>query len=466
MFQPCHKSSFWTRQWSFTTLERLQKGDTTMVNPARLDRIRLVTVLTLSLVFFSALRCAAVSPPPQITIVFRYDDYSSRSATDLERHLIATFQKHGVCCTFGIIPFVKAVNYLDVQPQAGIPLTTAKAEMARNAIKAGAMDAAQHGYSHQTLQSQPGGWHTSYAGLDYDSQLYKIKTGKVFLDEMLHTKIITFIPPFNSYDPNTLKALENLDFQCLSANLSGETATTTSLRILPATCTLAQIREVIHYAREIIDYHPMICVLFHQYDFIGTEHTIEAEKVVHKISLQEFDDLVSWITSQNDLRVRSISQLLADNVDLSMERFRNNKYYLELFHLKPAWWPPHYGIYLPDAIAYNLSPIHIFTDISALRIKNILYLCSFYLLLLLIVFIATYLLSLLAFTLSGKLDKICKVLSSIIGCGLILYLILGERIEYQKIRLMVSALGVSLGAWSACYKRKKSLEPRGSKDSP
>ena len=149
-----------------------------------------------------------------------------------------------------------------------------------------------------------------------------------------------------------------------------------------------------------------------------------------------------------------------------MERFRNNKYYLELFHLKPTWWPPHYGIYLPAAIAYNLSPSHIFTNISALRMKNILYLCSFYLLLLLIIFIATYLLSLIVFTLSGKLDKICKLLSLIIGCALIVYLLLGKRIEYQKIRLMVGALGVSLGVWSACYKRKKSLEPQGSKDLP
>ena len=148
-----------------------------MVNPTMLNRIRMVTVLTLALVVFSALRCGAVSTP-QITIVFRYDDYSSRSATDLERHIIAAFQKHGVCCTFGIIPFVKAENYLDVQPQAGMPLALAKAEMARNAIKAGAMDPAQHGYSHQTLQSQPGGWHTSYAGLDYDSQLYKIRNGE------------------------------------------------------------------------------------------------------------------------------------------------------------------------------------------------------------------------------------------------------------------------------------------------
>jgi hypothetical protein len=320
------------------------------------------------------------------------------------------------------------------------------------------MDPAQHGYSHQTLQSQPGGWHTSYAGLDYDSQLYKIRTGKVFLDGILHTKINTFIPPFNSYDTNTLRVLEKLDFQCISANLSGETATTTTLKILPATCTLAQIRQVIHYAREVIDYHPMICVLLHQNEFVGVENTNAQGKIAPKISLQEFGELLSWITSQNDLRIRSISQLLGENVDLSMERFRNNQYYLELFHLKPTWWPPHYGIYLPNSVANDLRFSHIFTNISALRIKNILYIGSFYLLLLFIVFLATYLLSLIGFRLSGKRDKICKFLSIIIVCALIVYLFFAQRIEYHKIRLLVGALGISLGVWVACN-RKKSLEP-------
>jgi hypothetical protein len=283
---------------------------------------------------------------------------------------------------------------------------------------------------------------------------------------MLHTKITTFIPPFNSYDSNTLRVLEVLDFQCLSANLSGETVPSTMLNILPATCTLAQIRQVIHYAREIIDYHPMICVLFHQNDFTGIENAVEDEKIAPKISWREFSDLLSWITSQNDLRVRSISQLLEEKVDLSMERFRNNQHYLELFQLKPAWWPPHYGIYLPAAIAYNLRPSHIFTKISTLRMRNILYLGSFYLLLLLIAFTVTYLLSLIAFSLSGRLLKICRFLSLIMVCALIFSMLSGESMEYHQIRLMVGALGVSLGIWSACSKRRKSLEPQGSEDLP
>jgi len=74
------------------------------------------------------------------------------------------------------------------------------------------------------------------------------------------------------------------------------------------------------------------------------------------------------------------------------------------------------------------------------------------------------LLSLIAFTLPGKLDKICKFFSLIIGCALIFSMISGKNIEYHKIRLMVGALGVSLGVWSSCCKRKKSLEPQGSKD--
>jgi len=431
-----------------------------------LNRLGMFTIFTFALVILSALPSGAVSSPPQITIVFRYDDYSSRSAPHLERHLIATFQKHRVCGTFGIIPFVKAVNYLEVKPQEGIPLTPAKAEMARDAIKAGAMDPAQHGYSHQTLQSKPGGWHTSYMGLDYDSQLYKIRTGKAFLDEILHTKIATFIPPFNSYDANTIRALEKLDFQCLSADLYGETAPRATLQILPATCTLAQLRRVVHQARNVIAYHPIICVMFHQYDFIDIENTVEAEKNIHKISLKEFDALLSWITLQNDIRVKSISQLLRENIDLSMERFFNNKYYLGLVHVKPSWWPPHYGFYLPAAMAYNIGPQNIFTNVTVLGLKNLLYVGSFYLLLLITGFIAAYLSSLMVFALSGKLDKICRFLSLIIGCALIFYLIFAESVEYKKIRLLVGALGISLGVWWACGKRKKSLKPLGSKDLP
>jgi hypothetical protein len=350
---------------------------------------------------------------------------------------------------------VKAVNYLDASPQAGIPLTPAKAEMARQAMAAGAMDAAQHGYSHQR-QSYGRDWYTEYEGLDYDSQLEKIEKGKVFLEKILDTKITIFVPPYNSYDANTLNVLERLNFHCLSASLRGQTTPSTSLKLLPETCTLAQLRDVIRNARKIADYYPIICVMFHQYDFIGIDDTPEAEKIHYKTSLNEFKNLLSWIASQNDMRIKSIHQLLQENVDLSMQRFINNKYYLGLAHLKPAWWPPHYGFYLPADTAYNIRGRNIFSYMSIIRIKNLIYLSLFYLIILISVFLTTYLLNLVVFSLTRIFDKLFKYFSLILACSLVLYMIFATKIEYKKIEIMTGALGVSLAVWLSCLRWKKS----------
>lgn len=420
-----------------------------------MHRIVMVISSILAVLVWSAGRGNATISPPRVTIVFRYDDYSSRSNTDLEEKILQAFSRYKACCTFSIIPFVKAVDYLDINPQEVIPLTAAKAEIARKAMAAGAMDAAQHGYSHQR-QSYSHGWYTEYEGLDYDSQLHKIRIGKVFLEKILGANIITFVPPYNSYDANTLKILEKLNFRCLSASVRGQTVPFTSLKILPETCTLAQLRDVIGYARKIVDYHPIICVMFHQYDFIGIDDTKEAEKNNYKTSFDEFNQLLSWITSQEDIRVRSISQLLQENVDLSMERFIHNQYYLQLFHLKPAWWPPHYGFYISAESAFNLSFRNIFLNLTGLRIINIMYVGSFYLIILILILIITYLLTLISFSLSMIIDKIFKYLSLIIVCSLSFYIIFAAKIEYKKIEILMGALGVSLGIWLACLRWKKS----------
>ena len=208
------------------------------------------------------------------------------------------------------------------------------------------------------------------------------------------------------------------------------------------------------------DYHPIICVMFHQYDFIGIDDAKEAESIKHKTTLDEFKQLLAWIASQQDIRVRSIHQLLQENVDLSMERFINNKYYLQLFHLKPVWWPPHYRLYLPAEVAFNLRFRNIILNLNVLRIINILYVGSFYLIILILTLIITYLLNSILFVLSMINDKIFKYLSLIILCSLSFSILFAAHLEYQKIEILTGALGVSLGIWLACWRRKKSPRRR------
>jgi peptidoglycan/xylan/chitin deacetylase (PgdA/CDA1 family) len=153
-------------------------------------------------------------------------------------------------------------------------------------MKAGAMDPAQHGYSHQTLQTK--GWHTEFATLDYDTQMDEIKRGQVFLEQILGTSITTFIPPYNAYDAITIEVLEKLGFKCLSANIYGPTVLSTSLKILPGTCSLDNLRKSIKYARRIVDYDPIICVVFHQYAFTDIGMVTEEEDIDYKISYNGF----------------------------------------------------------------------------------------------------------------------------------------------------------------------------------
>lgn len=422
------------------------------------DSLWKITVLFLAVIVILSLFCKnseATKPPHYITVVFRYDDYCSRTDTELEKKIIADFKKHNVCCTFGIIPFVKAKSYLEFEAQEVIPLTPEKIALAKEAIKAGAMDAAQHGYSHQTLQTK--GWHTEFQTLDYETQMDKIKRGKVFLEKALETPITTFIPPYNAYDAITIEVLEKLNFQCLSAGMNGELVPSTSLKILPVTCNLTNLQETIEYARKSVEYDPVICVVFHQYAFTDVETVTEEEDNSEKMSYDKFSKLLAWVASQKDIRVLSIDQLIKTNVDLSMERFANNKYYLQLVHLKPAWWPPHYGIYLPSKTASYISLRNLLQSFNIPRMYNMLFIASFYYLILVSVFLITYTVGSIAFAVSGKIDKICKYFSIIMLCVLTSYIVFSSKIHYKNLEIMVGLWGLGLGGWILFYKRRKRL---------
>ncbi len=117
----------------------------------------------------------------QIVVVFRYDDYSSRSNTDMEQGLIDAFRRHGFSCIFGVIPYVCAGDGHDRRPQNVIALTENKAKILRDGIKTGTVEVALHGYSHQNISLI--NVYTEFAGLTYDKQLEKIHAGKNYLEK-------------------------------------------------------------------------------------------------------------------------------------------------------------------------------------------------------------------------------------------------------------------------------------------
>lgn len=256
-----------------------------------------------------------------ITVAFRYDDYSRFSDTDLEVKLIMAFQRYNIPCTFGVIPYVSGNPEVPgPDPQKVYPLTLEKASILKDAIKPGTLEVALHGYSHRTIRIKAADTdYTEFSGLDYDSQLKKISKGKSLLEKMLGIRITTFIPPWNTYDVNTIRVLEELGFKTISADNAGVTKESSQLKFLPFTRDILNLKDAVESARKISDVQPVIVVLFHAFDFI------EIGREEGKLTYQGFVELLAWIKSQKDIHARIIGE------DVHSSRFVN--YYQIVFLL-------------------------------------------------------------------------------------------------------------------------------------
>lgn len=235
-----------------------------------------------------------------ITVVFRYDDYSSVSSTDTERKIIEAFRSNGAALTFSVIPFV-ADDVHDPGPRELLPLNATKIDLLQTAIRDGTVDVAQHGYSHKTRQAVT---MTEFCGLDCASQADQIAKGKAFLEAAFNVPITTFVPPWNSYDANTLRALAELGFSTISAGGMREENEPSALHFLPFTTSFRNAKKAVENARKAPDAQALLVVLFHSYDFCDVEpkHRGCTEK--------EFSDLVGWLQSQEDVRLLSLGQVV------------------------------------------------------------------------------------------------------------------------------------------------------------
>lgn len=265
--------------------------------------------------------------------MFRYDDYSSRSDPDVERQLFSAFEETGLSCTVGIVPYATPVDE-DPSPQTRTPLTPDKVDVLERALRAGVVDIAQHGWSHQTVLSrEQGGW-TEFAGLGLDVQVERIAEGKRLLEQALGVVVRIFIPPWNSYDSNTCRALEELSFECISAGRYGTISESSHLRFLPSTCSLSDLPRAVQWARKGRAERSVIVALLHPAD-------IRKEGP----GCPDLSSLLLWLRAQGDVQVRTIGQTidLAHGLDALQYRryFRPlSRRLLPSFVFKPLLYYP------------------------------------------------------------------------------------------------------------------------------
>lgn len=400
--------------------------------------MKVFILILLVIIFFLPVQSEGSSKEKQIIIVFRYDDYSSISSTELEIRLIATFQKYKIPCTFGVVPFTVA-NHLNTSPQNVFPLSQPKAMILRNAMKDGTLEIAQHGYSHQTVSEK--GIYSEFYGLNYDSQLQKIEKGKKFLEEILHTEISTFIPPFNSYDLNTVRVLEKLGFKCISSSIDGDATEFSRIHFLPKTCSLLQLQNAIKAARMIRDPQPIIAVLFHEYDFL------EIDKARGTFTYQEFLDVLNWLTSQKDVHVMTVRQ--ANNIasDLSAKRFLMNYATKSSLRFIPPFLRNsvlnYSGLYFSSSDSLEIRAKH--------RILTLLFYCMIFFISIAICFYIGFFM----FPKQGYLISVFRygVLSLLVFFSI--YTFQDLNIEYKGAMVITILLGAYIGIWGSFFIMRK-----------
>jgi peptidoglycan/xylan/chitin deacetylase (PgdA/CDA1 family) len=258
--------------------------------------------------------CTRGHEKKQITVIIRLDDYSSLGSTELELKIFDVFRNNGAALTIGVIPFVSKSVY-DPFNLNFVPLSPEKRDILQAEVRNGVVDVALHGYSHQQARAER---RTEFSGLEYSLQVEKLGKGKKYIEDITKKPITTFIPPWNNYDENTVNALEYLGFTTISASNGGEANENGSLKYLPCTCDLFHLRDAIRLARKSPDARPILVVLAHEYDFIKNNEFSDY------ISLREFSDLITWLKSQNDIRLLSVSQAVEVVGDLGVKRYLRN----------------------------------------------------------------------------------------------------------------------------------------------
>jgi len=378
------------------------------------------------------------SPGGRITVVFRFDDYSETSNTEMEVRLIEAFRRHGVSCTFSIIPFICKGSAHDSREQGVVPLSAAKADILKKAVEAGAIELALHGYAHQTIRDT-GGW-TEFIGLAYDAQLAKVKKGKDFIEQLFAQPVTIFVPPWNSYDSNTTRALGDLGFTCLSAATFGIGEGPSSLKFLPATCDLLQLRQAVETARSRPEADRLVVTLFHTYDFT------EANKTQGMMTYEDLVGLLDWLVSQPDVDVKTMEEVIDMGVDLSGARLTANGTFSQ--------WPDYVPPFMPDLVGI---PSGVYLSSASVKglggVKSGLYMGTalFYLAVVAVPAVIAFVLGQVVSARLRLLATFGKYAALVLLVAALAYGGRNMQLGYRGALVVLGLLGICIGIWAGTF---------------
>lgn len=247
-------------------------------------------IKNLFIVFFLFFNFFLTNGQGKVKMVFRYDDYLL-VPSKFSDSLLYIFQRNNIPLCLGIIPYDSS-NSL-VYNLNSDQINDLKSRMQRKEI-----EIALHGFNHSNILKTSfltKVTFSEFVSLDFDKQYEKLARGKKTIDSLFNINTNIFIPPFNTYDKNTLRALDDLGFEIISASTSG-TFISGKIKYIPATC--ADFSELPKIINSYINNDVTIIFYFHPYSFKGSQSKYPNE-FTRQISLNQLDTLLIWVKKQN-----------------------------------------------------------------------------------------------------------------------------------------------------------------------
>ena len=171
---------------------------------------------------------AAEAATDRIVVVFRNDDPSAISDVDHERRVYAMFERFGVPQTIGVIPNVALGAHRDPHAQGERALETNPdivALLRQHCDRVGS-EISLHGFTHRTspLSIPSRREYFEFRDEGAAAQADKLSRGIEILSKSLRVRPVTFIPPWNRLDRDTVTACEQNGLSILSAGPYAPTA--------------------------------------------------------------------------------------------------------------------------------------------------------------------------------------------------------------------------------------------------
>ena len=146
-----------------------------------------------------------------ISVCFRLDDPSPVGDKEVERRILEIFAERDIPLCVATIPFAKS------RDGDAILLSRQNAGHLVEASRAGTIEIVQHGHSQHRRGTTNRGAPSEFYGVTFEEQSRLITEGTLHLAALFERRIKGFVPPWNTYDHSTLRALAMAGFEFLSA---------------------------------------------------------------------------------------------------------------------------------------------------------------------------------------------------------------------------------------------------------